>query len=272
MKLKNKYLISLDLDGTLLKDNKKICFNTKKYIKKLVKQGNFIVLNSGRPYRALIGYYNQLKIKTPAICYNGSLIIYPDNVNLQPHKKPFDQKYLLKVLKRIPNGYVKCIMCETEEEIWLTNDICFKFLYYNKDNKMKIHYGDLTKTLNNDTYTCIFEMANNNPETKEFFSHLCDDNPNYAIRFWASGFFCEIAHSDINKAEALKLVAKDLNISPDNIYTFGDSDNDVELITAFKHGVAMINGAPEIKEIAPFVTDYDNNHNGIMKFLKKHLK
>ena len=53
MKLNNKYLIALDLDGTLLKDNKKISLKSIFYIRKLVKLNNVVVISSGRPIRAI---------------------------------------------------------------------------------------------------------------------------------------------------------------------------------------------------------------------------
>ena len=63
MKLKNKYLIALDLDGTLLKDNKKISIKTRYFFKNLAKRGQIIIFSSGRPIRALLNYYNQFLIQ-----------------------------------------------------------------------------------------------------------------------------------------------------------------------------------------------------------------
>ncbi len=63
-------IIAFDMDGTLLTHKKKISFLTLYYLRKLTKQGHLIVLASGRPSRSLKKYYNQLKLKTPMICYN----------------------------------------------------------------------------------------------------------------------------------------------------------------------------------------------------------
>ena len=49
---------------------------------------------------------------------------------------------------------------------------------------------------------------------------------------------------------------------------FGDSMNDESLIRHTTWGVAMCNGLKEIRDIADYVTQKDNNHNGIADFLK----
>ena len=52
---------------------------------------------------------------------------------------------------------------------------------------------------------------------------------------------------------------------------FGDSMNDESLIRMAGHGVAMCNGLEEIKKIANYVTDFDNNHDGVGEFIKEHV-
>ena len=51
------YLICLDLDGTLLNDNKEISDYTKQVLTTL-KQGHRIMIATGRPYRASQIYYH----------------------------------------------------------------------------------------------------------------------------------------------------------------------------------------------------------------------
>ncbi len=48
----SSYLICLDLDGTLLNDDKKITPYTKKVLTTLQKQGHKLMIATGRPYRA----------------------------------------------------------------------------------------------------------------------------------------------------------------------------------------------------------------------------
>ncbi|MCI1985775.1 MAG: Cof-type HAD-IIB family hydrolase [Lactobacillus sp.] len=52
-------------------------------------------------------------------------------------------------------------------------------------------------------------------------------------------------------------------------YAFGDGTNDVPMLQAADHGVAMANGIPAAKAVAEFVTS-DNDHDGIARGLQ-HL-
>ena len=71
-----KYLIALDMDGTLLNKSHVISKTTSDYFKQLEKDGHIIVIASGRPVRGIMNFYKELELDTPIICYNGAYI-YP---------------------------------------------------------------------------------------------------------------------------------------------------------------------------------------------------
>lgn len=77
--MNNKYLIALDLDGTLLKDDKTISKATKDYLRKLEEDGNLIVITSGRALRSVLEYYKDIGLSSsPVIAYNGHYSIDPN--------------------------------------------------------------------------------------------------------------------------------------------------------------------------------------------------
>ena len=53
------YLICLDLDGTLLNDNKEISPYTKQVLTELQQCGHYVMITTGRPYRASQMYYHE---------------------------------------------------------------------------------------------------------------------------------------------------------------------------------------------------------------------
>ncbi|MBL3200216.1 HAD family phosphatase, partial [Klebsiella pneumoniae] len=55
--MNKQHLIALDLDGTLLTDNKIISTRTKHTIAKAKEQGHIVVISTGRPFRASYDYY-----------------------------------------------------------------------------------------------------------------------------------------------------------------------------------------------------------------------
>ena len=70
-------LIALDMDGTLLnKESKLSSYN--KYIVKEVAKANMVVLASGRPFKSLLPFIEELSIDSInnySIAYNGAMIV-----------------------------------------------------------------------------------------------------------------------------------------------------------------------------------------------------
>ena len=58
--LDNKFLVAIDLDGTLLRDDKTISTESIKFLKEFEKQGNYVVIASGRAPRSILKYQKLL--------------------------------------------------------------------------------------------------------------------------------------------------------------------------------------------------------------------
>ena len=57
-----------------------------------------------------------------------------------------------------------------------------------------------------------------------------------------------------------------------NIITFGDGENDIDMISKANYGFAMKNAADNIKKKAKYITTKDNDNDGVIFELKKILK
>ena len=88
-----------------------------------------------------------------------------------------------------------------------------------------------------------------------------------------SGFNTElIGQAGATKANAIaQLLARD-QIAPDEIATFGDNENDLGMLAMTPFSYAMANAAPLIKMQAANVTEFDNNHDGVLNEIIKLLK
>ena len=71
------------------------------------------------------------------------------------------------------------------------------------------------------------------------------------------------------KGDAVRAVARVLGVAPEDTYAFGDGINDLSMIEAAGHGVAMGNAVPEVKAAAEYVTsaiDADGVANGLAHY------
>ena len=73
--MNNFKMIAIDIDGTLLNNDKKILFETKQDIIKAYDKGIIICICTGRAYPAAKRYVDELGLNIPLILYNGSRII-----------------------------------------------------------------------------------------------------------------------------------------------------------------------------------------------------
>lgn len=74
------------------------------------------------------------------------------------------------------------------------------------------------------------------------------------------------------KGIALETIADQLNIDLQDVMALGDNLNDASMLERVGYPVAMENAMPEVKAIAKYVTDTNENSGvgkAIMKFLKE---
>ena len=88
----------------------------------------------------------------------------------------------------------------------------------------------------------------------------------------ASTFDNDIEINDIKAQKGLILadIAEKMGLERDEVMPIGDSFNDYSMFTEFKNACAMGNGIPEIKELAGFITD-TNDNDGVAKAIYKAL-
>ena len=79
----------------------------------------------------------------------------------------------------------------------------------------------------------------------------------------------EVVPKGYTKATGIAQICDMLGIARENTYAFGDSTNDLEMLTYVGHGIAMGNGAPAAKAAAEYVTTDIMNH-GIKNGLKHY--
>lgn len=83
--------------------------------------------------------------------------------------------------------------------------------------------------------------------------------------------FYDIVAREINKAETVRKIMREYGSELKHVLFFGDSDNDVELIRSCGIGVAMKNADKKVKDAADLITEYDNDYDGVARFLDQYL-
>ena len=92
-----------------------------------------------------------------------------------------------------------------------------------------------------------------------------------AVIFTSKPYFLEIMPPECGKGEALLWLIQKLNIPQKSLMAFGDSMNDETMIRKAPMSVAMLNGLEYIKDLAAFVTQKNNNEDGVADFLESYV-
>ena len=267
--MNNKFLISLDLDGTLLTSQNTITEYTKDVIKKVSSLGHKVLIASGRAPRAIEKFYNQLNLDTPIICYNGAKIFDPEDPNYHDTAFKFPKEKILEFCSEF-GDIVLGILAENEDTIWADINDEFLFNFYIKDEMNVIINENIEQILDKDPIIFIGKYIDT-PENREKITKIIETDTNIKVRFWDTDNYFELYYEGVSKFNSLLEIAKYYGIKREDIYAFGDADNDIEVMTHCENGIAMKNSSPCLLKIAKTVTEYTNNEDGVAKHLIKYI-
>ncbi len=264
-----KYLIVLDLDGTLLYDWKTLKEDTKNYLLELKKQGHKLVIATGRPFRSSERFYRMLELDTPIINYNGGLVTSKDDDNFDCFSLTVNKDYVLDIFENTKQ-YIKNAFGEIGDDIYLLHDTEEIRPLIHFFNGAKLTIGDFKDTLPGSTNGFII-IANEGQG--QFIEDYVEENFKGKVlhRNWGNkySFIIELFTPETNKGNGIEYVSKYLGFERDQIIAFGDGHNDIEMLEYAGLGIAMSNAHHSLKEVADLILEDSNLENGIEKFLDK---
>ena len=89
--------------------------------------------------------------------------------------------------------------------------------------------------------------------------------------FFSNDCYQEIIPEGISKGFAVRWFCDYLGIPIENSVAAGDAQNDVEMLKAAHVGAVMCNAFPGIAEYGNYVTEHDNNHDGVAEIIHKFI-
>ena len=279
--MNNKYkIVFIDIDGTLVNDEKIVPEENIKAIKKLKENGIEVVLASGRPYHSIEKYSKQVGAVPYIIGSNGGIV-----ANFIEDKKIFstniEKESALEIAKLIKENNIyftvtisgnlfvedeqysmtkenrnELVVVNSLEEYLETNDApVIKFSLID-DEKEKLQ--DIRKEI----------VKNFNIEVTEVDEFMIPKKYRKAENNYKLPYVMDIMPKGISKAKAIEELCKYLGIELTQTIVFGDGLNDIEMFNVGGYKVAMGNAANQIKELADVVTK-TNNEAGVAYELNK---
>ncbi len=264
MAVTEKKMLFFDIDGTLITDDGRRLLpdSTRTAIKMARDKGHMTFINTGR---VLINV--EEFIRSPGfdgyVCGCGTYINVDGN-ELLHHKISHDRCYEIAIKAR------ECGMMSIFEYAFHTaydkempQDGNKEILDYFKQMGRKMIDDIESSDFVFDKFTTWYNDGN--IRVDEFIEYLSDDF--HCIK--REGNFYEIVPKGYSKATGIRFLQDYYNIPLDNIYVFGDSNNDLDMLRYASNSIAMGVCTPEVAKVATYRTDTVEN-DGIMKAMK-HL-
>ena len=216
----NKILVS-DFDGTLYTTFDEFLYNLQE-IKKFINRNNIFIIATGRNYKDIIKLTEHYNIPFQyIICNDGGTI--------------FDKNGKLIYKRDIP--------------VELSHNI-LKYIYDNDLYDLTyIDTGfDYTKDINNNVNGIIIKVVDIKKSEKILDKLLkkFDDINGYISDNWIN-----ITQKDVSKANAIKFIMEKDKIKKENIYTIGNTINDISMIKEFS-GSCIKTATNDLKSVCSF--------------------
>jgi len=253
-------IISIDLDGTLLKDNKTVSPETLTVLERVEESGKYVVINTGRPrHRAEEVLPEELK-RYYWICSNGGDIFH-------------GEKEIKKTVISKQEGYTLIeTLIEEFKEIKFGVDLGTTSVTFKKDDIFYSQFNLKFQEFSTFEPTEIFSIfLSLEGVSKEVYREIVKKIPSSCrVMKTDLDLFATILPKDVSKFEAIKHLSESLGHSVENVLAFGDDINDLEILERVKWGVAMGNAVPKIKSVCKIHTK-SNEEEGVRHYLENHI-
>lgn len=272
--------IVLDIDGTLLTSEKKLSKLTKASLLKAQKQGVKVILASGRPTTGMLDLAEELELAK----YDGYLVSYNGSkvIDVKTGEELFNQAMTVEEGKAVlehMKQFDVTVMIDKDDYMY-TNDVFSCTLDYKGQPLNIVEYesrGGKYKLCEKDDLAEFLDYPINKiltagkPEyLQEVYQEMKAPFNNQLNCVFTADFYFEFTAQHIDKAKALDTVLSPLGIERKDVIAFGDGHNDITMLAYAGMGVAMENAVSELKRVADFETN-SNDEEGIANFLEEHL-
>lgn len=266
----DKKLIAIDLDGTTLNNNSEVSQKTVNTLNKVMDLGHVVNIVTGRPPRLVTDIYNEIGLDNPLISFNGSLGYNPLAKWNHAYEYNIEKDVVFDILNHSDELGIN-LMAVEGKQLFLANreaDDEIGFFPTHLAPEEFVTEENLTE----DPVCLTLQIS---PDKMSKFVDYINDNYGDTLQISPWGgpdSIVELAAKDISKKTGLEVLSDYYGISQDNIIAFGDEFNDETMLKYAGLGVAMKNGQPKIKALADDITEYDNDQNGLARYLEKYFE
>jgi Cof subfamily protein (haloacid dehalogenase superfamily) len=252
-----------DIDGTLLDSQHRLGQETVEAVRRIVAAGVPFVLVSARAPAAVFPIQDELAVATPIVAYGGALVLDQDRRPV--HSLLVPQTKAREIHSRLARERPLVTVTFYSHDDWLVDDTSHpRVVLEAKITSLTPIPFDSPGAEDRVVHKilCLGDPG----DIAALAEELPERYPDLSI-FRSSQVFLEIMHGDATKANAVHYLCQALRLPLERVVAFGDNYNDVDMLQQAGLGVAMANAPAEVRDGVGRVTEYDNDHDGVARFL-----
>lgn len=261
-------MIAIDLDDTLLRDDISISEYTGKVLRKAGSMGIRIVVATGRMFQAARPWGKILHVgDVPMVVYTGALTATCETGQILLHET-------------LDLDTANEILAEGKKHGWYmqayVNDTLLVPAVEKKTKDYEVSCGIHAEVRGEafwhleeaPTKLLIFEE---DPQVMEEASRYMTARFSGQVGHVKSKpYFYEMHRMGVSKGHALEMLCLRWGIPLSRVMTFGNSENDLSMLSVTPWSFAVENAEPAVKEEARYLTD-SNNHDGVAKAVARYV-
>lgn len=241
--MNDRCIFFFDFDNTLYShQSKRIPPSALDALERLRQQGHLVVLISGRGNESFPMFAREFRKLPDIVCLLNGQIIY--------HRGE------LVFERRIPGLDIRTLFEKAKQQNFIYGGYNFEGLVISGiDARVRTVWADFHgeippvkaafETTDPVYQACLYITQ----EEQTLFGSMLDAY----VTNWSHPYLCNLISKKAGKSQSIRWCLEHFGIRRENAYAFGDGYNDMDMLEAVPHSVAMENGFEPLKKIAEYV-------------------
>lgn len=248
-------ILFFDIDGTILTEDgtRRIPESTQIALQRAKQRGHLLFVNTGRVFLNIEPMIQNLGFDG-FVCGCGTHILYQDK-ELLHHRLPKELcRKTVEVIRKCHMNAIyeasdmNAIDGSPDQNLYLKDLIA----YFMRDGRRLVSVED--EAFHFDKFTAWY-LLQEKETLHEIFKEFANPHYEYIDRGTHDGYgMCEIVPKGFSKGTGIQFLLDYFHIPFAHSYAFGDSTNDLPMLSMAAHSVAMGGSADVVKQAVEYVT------------------
>src|SRR5271165_3848549 len=243
-------LVISDVDGTLLDDNKQLSLGAPAAVQRLYAAGVRLTIASARPPKMVRDLISRLDVREPFACFNGALIISPDEKVIQKVSMvPADAQVVADRI--LQHGFDLWVWTDTD---WYVTTSSSPHVAHHEEEMGRKANLLTNLDMNHFDVLKLVGVSDDHNALAAVEKELTSMGLSSISATRSSPYYLDVTAAQANKGAVVLALSDLLHIPTKQIGTIGDMITDTLMFRQSGISIAMGNAFPDVKAQATFVT------------------